>query len=451
MSLHRLAFMLVLLVVPVPAVAQHGTQDISDLVARLLPSVVNIAITHAAPLSDPSSPAETSATDRGRRSVGSGFVIDPAGLVLTNRHVIENAAEITVTLHDGTALSATLVAAAIVDLAVLRVAPKAPLKEVSWGDSTALRQGQPVIAIGNPFGYSSTVTTGIVSALDRDIRSTPYDMFVQTDASINPGNSGGPLFNVRGEVIGINTAISTTSTTSGSVGIGFAIPSNDARFVLDRLMHFDRLKLGWLSLKVHVPNTAVATALGLPRSRGVIVTVVDRPELAEFVQVGDVILEVGDVAIRDVRSYNRAIGVQTVGTMVPLRIWRDQREIVVRVPVEENPEGLRKAMRSVARHTAPNAQASDFGLSLAPLTEEGRTRFKLPASLAGVLITGVAPFSPAAEQGLQPGEVILRVHTEAVATARDFWARIGTVRQQRGILILIHGAEGARWVALPDG
>ena len=425
--------------------------DVPELVARLLPSVVNISTVRFE-----AQPAGASATPAARRrSLGSGFVIDPAGVVMTNRHVIENVDEITVTFADGTSLGATVIASAVVDIALLRVTPAKPLQAVKWGDIFKLRQGMPVIAIGNPLGYSSTVTMGIISALDRDIASSPYDDYIQTDASVNPGNSGGPLFNLDGEVIGVNMAIGTTSDTSGSIGIAFAIPSNDAQFVANRLTEFGRIRVGWLALKVQKTSAAVAEAVGLPAPRGVIVTGVDPAQkgLAEAIWPGDVILSVDGVEVHDVRTFNRAVGEQPVGTIAPLLVLRDGRQMVIKVQIEDNPEDMRRGTGGPVRTAKAAPDGPDLGLNLAALTPEARTRLKLADEQPGLVIVHVEPLSPAAEQGLLAGDAILKVHRAPVRSVRDFWTKL---EQARGAgrartLLLTRSANGDRWVALPAG
>ena len=415
---------------------------IPDLVASLMPSVVNISVVHLDSMSTR------------RRSVGSGFIIDASGLILTNRHVIENAAEITVTFHDGRSLWATLVAAAtVVDIAVLRVAPERPLVAVRWGNSFSLRQGMPVIAIGNPLGYSGTVTSGIISALDRDIKASLVDQFVQTDASINPGNSGGPLFNLDGEVIGVNTAIATTSQTAGSVGIGFAIPSNDAQFVVNRLLQFDRVSLGWLPVRVQKPSRAIASALGLQAPRGVIVTHVDgtRTALASALAPGDLILDVDGEEVHDARTFNRAVGVQIVGTEARLTVWRDGRSLTVRARIEDSPDDLRMKPAQPASNPA-RIDAPDLGMNLATLDDAGRARVGLEGSRLGIAVAAVDPTSKAAEQGVQAGDVILRVGRDPVASVRTFWYRVEQARiaHQDRIMLLVKGASGEQWVVVPS-
>lgn len=434
-----------------PAPSPLAALDLSDLVARLLPSVVNISTVRLDV--PPNDAAGRPATAR-RRSLGSGFVIKPDGLIVTNRHVIEGASEITVTFSDGTSLGATLVAAAVVDIALLRVNPERPLPAVKWGDSFTLRQGTPVIAIGNPLGYSSSVSSGIVSALDRDIRSSPFDDYIQTDAAINQGNSGGPLFNLQGEVIGVNSAIVTTSEAGGSIGIGFAIPSNDAQFVINRLLEFGRIRVGALPIKVQKPSVAVAQAVGMRDTNGVIVTSVaeDREALRAAILPGDVILKVDGTPVRDVRTFNRAVGEQMVGSIATLELWRDGRSMVVKVEIEDHPDDVRQGSMQVAGLAqAAFMDPPDLGLNLSPMNEEARTRLRVPASAGGVVVIGVDPFSKAAEQGILPGEVILKVQRETVTSVRDFWSRVDTERRHRRtkMLLLIRGSDGERWVALP--
>ena len=432
--------------------APGASVDVPALVARLLPSVVNISTVRY----DVPAPGTSNTPAARRRALGSGFVIDPAGVILTNRHVIENADEITVTFTDGTSLGATVIASAVVDIALLRVVPAKPLPAVKWGNSFELRQGMPVIAIGNPLGYSSTVTMGIVSALDRDIASSPFDDYIQTDASVNPGNSGGPLFNLAGEVIGVNTAISTTSDNSGSIGIAFAIPSNDAQFVVNRLTQFERIRAGWLALKVQKTSTAVAEAVGLPTARGVIVTGVDPANVAlgEAIWPGDVILNVDGAEVHDVRTFNRAVGEQPVGSIAPLLVWRDGRQMAIKVQIEDNPEDMRRGSGRPVRKVQASADGGpDLGLNLASLTPEARVRLKMPDEQPGLVLVHVEPFSPAAEQGLLAGDVILKVQREPVRSVRDFWAKLERARSagRARTLMLIRNESGDRWVALPTG
>ena len=442
------------------AAAEIGV-DYSPLVATLLPSVVNISTVRTdAPEREGPSTDKNSPPTR-RKSLGSGFVIDPTGIIATNRHVIEGAVEITVTFNDGRILGGSLMAvAAGTDLALLKVYPDAPLTAVKWGDSDKLRPGMPVIAIGNPLGYSSTVTSGIISALERDIKSSLYDDYIQTDASINQGNSGGPLFNMRGEVIGIDTAILTTAGSSGSIGIGFALPSNDAQFIIDRLRRFGRVRPGWIGLGTQPMASALSEAVGLKLPGGVMVTSIrdDRPGLKDIFQLGDVVLEVDGNPIKDVRTFNRAVGGTPVGEVVPMLIWRDGRRRAIKVMVEENAEDVEQGAKLAALVANASATSSafveppDMGLNLSSITEELRSKFTLAADQRGVVVLSVDANSKAAEQGLLPGEVIVRIGKTAIGSVREFWLAVDEARRQRHtkLLMLVRSASGDRWVALPS-
>jgi serine protease Do len=432
--------------------------DYSDLVATLLPSVVNISTIRTDTIGKDAGP---SASLSRRKSLGSGFVIDPNGVIATNRHVIEGALEITVTLHDGRILGASLIAVASgADLALLRVYPDQPLPAVKWGNSDKLRQGTPVIAIGNPLGYGSSVTAGIVSALERDIKSSLYDDYIQTDASINQGNSGGPLFNLAGEVIGVNTAILTATGSSGSIGIGFSLPANDAQFVIDRLRQFGRIRPGWIGLTTQSVTPSIAEAVRLAKQGGVIVTSIrdDKPGLKGSFQISDVILSVDGNDIKDVRGFNRAIGGTPVGDVVPIVIWRDGGRMALKVMVEENADDVEQGAKLAALVAAASASSDayveppDMGLNLSSITAELRGRFSLPNDQRGVVVLSVDQNSKAGEQGLLPGDVIERVGKQSVSTVREFWLRIDEARRDRTtkLLLLVHGTGGERWVALPS-
>ena len=451
------ALLLLAAVTPSSAIAAVAG-DYSDLVASLLPSVVNISTIRTDTVGKDAGP---SASLSRRKSLGSGFVIDPNGVIATNRHVIEGALEITVTLHDGRILGASLIAVASgADLALLRVYPEALLPAVKWGNSDKLRQGTPVIAIGNPLGYGSSVTAGIVSALERDIKSSLYDDYIQTDASINQGNSGGPLFNLAGEVIGVNTAILTATGSSGSIGIGFSLPANDAQFVIDRLRQFGRIRPGWIGLTTQTVTAALAEAVRLPKPGGVMVTSIreDRPGLKTSFQISDVILSVDGNDIKDVRGFNRAIGGTPVGDVVPILIWRDGARIALKVIVEENADDVEQGAKLAALVAAASATSDayveppDMGLNLSSVTEELKGKFALPSDQRGVVVLAVDPNSKAGEQGLLPGDVIVRVGKQSVTSVREFWLRIDEARRGRTtkLLLLIHGSGGDRWMALPS-
>ena len=434
--------------------AAHDPIDLTELSARLLPSVVSISTVRV--VDTPAEPGKAASVSR-RRSVGTGFIIDGKGLIATNKHVINGASEVTVTLSNGTILAATILSKALVDIALLRVEPEAPLPQVTWGDSNTLRQGQPVVAIGNPLGYSSTVTAGIVSALERDIRTTPYDDYIQTDAPINQGNSGGPLFNLKGEVIGINTALQSQGD-GGSIGIGFSIPSNDAQFVIARLQQFGRVKPGWVGARVQKLTPIIAEAAGLPRSElhaeGIIVTGLEpnAPALGKL-RPGDIIVGVASAPLRDARTFNRSVGILDVGSTAPFDLWRAGKRMTIEVPIGDNPDDVRAGqgltMEQMAQHfTDP----PDLGLGLAPVTPDVRTRYDVTPDTTGIAVVTVDPRSKASEAGIEPGDIIQRVMNEPISSVREFWSQVDGARRHRQtrLLILVRGPSGERWVTLPS-
>jgi serine protease Do len=437
------------------ATAPAARADLRDLlpfgrahrIAELLPLVVAIN-THipAADKDDNSGP---------RESFGSGFIIDSSGYIATNRHVIANALDITVTLQDGTAMPAKLVGAGShIDLALLKVEPRKPLPVVKWGDSSHVRVGDQVLVIGDPLAVGETVSSGIVSAVNRDIQIGPYDDFIQTDAAINHGNSGGPMFNLRGEVIGVNTAL--VSATGGSVGLGFSIPSNDAQYVLKQLRQFGRTKPGWLGADTQEMAPDIADALGFPLPHGTIIAnlVKDGPAAKADLRDGDVILKFGTQTPKDMRALSRMVE-QATGETVPLLVWRDGQQQTVQVAITEwvePPPQTEDGTQGVPA-AGITTQPPDLGLHTVPLTDEARAGRDLVPGQPGVLLTGTAPGTPAAGHGLKEGDVILRVQKTAVAAPEDVQKQIDEARKQKlhHVVLLVQGADGVRWIALPLG
>ncbi len=291
-----------------------------ELVARELAAVVSIAVLRApaatteatmeSTTAQSSTAAQQSAESHDTHILGSGFIIDGSGIIVTNRHVIERAKDILVILHDNTLLRATVLGqASQVDIALLKVTPDSPLPSVRFGDSDMVKIADPVLAIGNPLGLGGSVTQGIVSALNRDIRDTPFDDYIQTDAAINHGNSGGPLFDEKGEVIGMNTAIISPNATSGSIGLGFAIPSNDVKYVVDALRGDGRMRLGTLDFRIQQVTPEIADALNMPKAEGVIVGGTTEGGAASKcgIVAGDIILKYGAMPVTDVRALARAV------------------------------------------------------------------------------------------------------------------------------------------------
>lgn len=423
-----------------------------DLIPRLLPSVVNISFTRVETPHDAS--GKETGPARRVKGVGSGFIISPDGEIITNNHVIDGATEIRAILQDGTSLRARLVGtSAVSDIALIRVNPEQPLPTVTLGDSSALRVGQRVIAIGNPLGLGGTVTSGIVSALNRDIASTPFDDFIQTDAAINHGNSGGPLFDGNGQVIGVNTSIYSPTEEGGSIGLGFSIPINDAKFIIERLRKFGRVRPGYIGVSYQQVTPDVAQALRMPGTIGAIVSSVEpnSPAAKAGVQVADIVIGFNGERPRDTRALTRAVLMTPFGNDVPLELWREGRTFSVPVGVVEAPYSRTAGTDMNMAQRAPMTKSFDIGLRLAPVTDEFRGKFHLASGLKGVVVANVVPGTVAADNGLVPGDVITYVQRQPVATPDEAMARIDKLRAEGGrrILILVEGQDGRRWMTLP--
>ncbi len=479
---------------PQPVPMRGAPESFAPLVRQLLPAVVNISTTQGvaarpgrpdapdAPQVPPGSPFEEFFRDffnrnrppggpggpqgqeggppqrqpqRRATSLGSGFIVDPSGIVITNNHVIDGADEINVILQDNTSLRAELVGTdPRTDIAVLRVRPASPLPAVPWGDSDTANVGDWVVAIGNPFGLGGTVTAGIVSARGRDIRQGLYDDFIQTDAAINRGNSGGPLFNMQGQVVGINTAI--YSPTGGSIGIGFSIPSNLARGIAQQLADGGRVRRGWLGVNIQQVTDEIAESLGLRGAgRGALISRAQEggPAAAGGIRNGDVVLRFNNVEVREMRNLPRIVADTPVGTRAPVVIWRDGREETVTVTVQELPSDIQAAAATPSQPTPRGdrpVELSGLGLRVTGLTPELRERFRLRPEARGVVVTEVAPNSPAAERELRAGDVILEVQQERVSTPQELQERVERLRRQgrATALFLVEGQGGQRFVPL---
>jgi len=392
---------------------------------------------------------------RRAQSLGSGFIVDASGIVITNNHVIDGADEINVILQDNTTLRATLIGTdPRTDLAVLRVSHTAPLPFVPWGDSDTALVGDWVVAIGNPFGLGGTVTAGIVSARGRDIRQGPFDDFIQTDAAINRGNSGGPLFNMRGEVVGINTAI--YSPTGGSIGIGFSIPSNLARGVATQLADGGRVRRGWLGVNIQQVTEDIAESLGLRGgTRGALIARAQEgaPAAAAGIRNGDVVLRFNNQDVREMRSLPRIVAETAVGAQVPVVVWRDGREETLTVTLGELPNEATPAATAptqTPRNDRP-IELSGLGLRVTALTPELRERYRLRTEARGVVVTEVLPNTPGAEREIRPGDLILEVQQERVTTPQELQERIERLRRQgraTALFLIESQQQGQRFVPL---
>src|SRR5690349_17344553 len=391
---------------------------------------------------------------RKTNSLGSGFIIDPAGIVVTNNHVIADSDEINVILNDGTKVKAETVGIdKKTDLAVLKFKPPHPLVAVKFGDSDKLRLGEWVIAIGNPFSLGGTVTAGIVSARNRDIATGPYDNFIQTDAAINRGNSGGPLFNLDGEVIGVNTLI--ISPTGGSIGIGFAVPSKIVAGVVDQLRQFGELRRGWLGVRIQPVTDEIADSLSIKPARGALIAGVDDkgPAKPAGIEPGDVVVKFDGKDIKEPKDLSRIVADTAVGKEVDVVIIRKGQEETRKVKLgrlEDTEKVQQAAIKKDEPADKPVTQKA-LGLDLAALSKDLRTRYKIKDSVKGVLITGVDGASDAAEKRLSAGDVIVEVAQEAVASAADIKKRIDQLKKdgKKSVLLLVSNADGElRFVAL---
>jgi serine protease Do len=424
--------------------AQDMSFSQAQLVRGLLPSVVNI--TARAEVPETPDAVMASATTGGttgkasssnalysvKVSAGSGFIIDPAGDIATNWHVVAGAYEVVVTFSDGTHSKAELVnASPLVDLALLHVNVGKKLSAVTWADSTKVQVGDPVLAIGNPLGIGMSVSGGIVSAINRNIMDTPYDDFIQTDAAINHGNSGGPLFNLKGEVIGVNSAI--ISPTSGNAGLGFAMPSGDAHFIFDRLSKKVLRRPGFLGVKLQALSPDMAQALGMEEAQGSIVAAVtdDGPAARAGLHPGDVLTRYAGDAPTDERALLRAIARTDPGTTVDVGVRRGGKDIVVPVKVEEWPTMWWEDVHGGAAAGPPHLNIpADLGLTVAPLDDKMRATYAVHPEAKGVIVTGVLPGTDASQRGIGIGDVIEQVGEATVGSAEDVQHAIEQQRTQ---------------------
>ena len=477
---------------------QHGPESVADLAESLTDAVVNIAITqNVKPDGDEGFPSPNLPNDapfkdlfddyfkdkgndgantaRKVSSLGSGFVIDPSGYIVTNNHVIEGASDIEVNFANGTKLRAKLIGTDTkTDIALLKVEPKKPLKFVKFGDSRKMRIGDWVMAIGNPFGLGGSVSVGIISARNRNINAGPYDNFIQTDAAINRGNSGGPLFNMFGEVIGINTAI--ISPSGGSIGIGFAVPTEIAANVVMQLKEFGETRRGWLGVRIQPVTDDMIADLKMDAPHGALVSGVIKggPVDNGTIQAGDIILKLDGVDIVEMRDLTRIVAESPIGKPLEAVILRGGQQMTVSVTLGRQPEEPKKAADATVtvpqndsednpgdetpntpdqpEATVPTDPAHTLDLKLAQLTADNRKQFGIPESVEGVLVADVAENTAAYEKGIRKGDVIVEVAQDLVDSPEDVAQKIVELKQndRRNAYLMVANTKGElRLVAVP--
>ena len=446
----------------------------ADLAERLSPAVVNISTSQTVkrpnigpkiPELPQGSPFEEffkeffdkrggqGPSSRKVQSLGSGFVIDAKGFIVTNNHVIENADEIVVNFANGDSLDAELVGTdPKTDLALLKLIeePSEPIPFVNFGDSDVARVGDWVIAIGNPFGLGGSVSAGIISARNRNINSGPYDDFLQTDAAINRGNSGGPLFNMDGDVIGVNTAI--YSPTGGSVGVGFSVPSAIATNVVDQLREFGEIRRGWIGVRIREVSEELAEGLDLDAPKGALVEDVTKegPAAEGGVEIGDVILSFDGKEIDEMRDLPKAVAETAAGDTVRMIVSRKGKTQTLKIKVGLLDSEGQAVTDEDAEEKAEETGEIILGMTLSGLDRKQREAFEIKPDQEGVLITDVDSTSVAAKKGLRRGDVIVEVAQDAVKTPDEVTAKVAAQKAdgKSSVLLLVSRGGDVRFVAL---
>lgn len=453
------------------SLAFGAPESFADLADKVSPSVVNIttttvveAPTGPGPMVPEGSPFEDFFRDfneefgnpdgqgggapQRAQALGSGFVISADGYIITNNHVIEGADEIQIEFFSGNTLDAKLIGTdPKTDIALLKVESDTALPFVSLGDSDKMRVGDWVMAMGNPLGQGFSVSAGIISARNRELQGA-YDDFIQTDAAINRGNSGGPLFNMEGEVIGVNTAI--LSPNGGSIGIGFSMASNVVGKVVDQLREFGETRRGWLGVKIQDVTPDVAESLGLTDAAGALVSdVPEGPARDAGVKAGDIITAFDGVEVEDSRELVRRVADAEVGRAVPITVLREGKSVELSITLGRREQAEGEAVPVKATPTEP-LQKDMLGMKLGLLTDEARSQLNLPAGAEGLLITDVDPSSEAYEKGLRPGDLITEAGQQRIASISDFEKRVDEAKEagRKSLLLLIRREGDPRFVAL---
>ena len=448
-------------------------ESFAPIVEPLMPAVVNISTTQKvhqqavtpfdlngmgdSPQAQQFRQLFRNAPDKEVTSLGSGFVIDPSGYVVTNNHVVGEAEEIRVIFPDNTHYAATLVGRdAKTDLALLKIKADKPLPSVTFGDSDAMRVGDWVIAVGNPYGLGGSVSAGIVSARGRNINAGPFDDFIQTDAAINRGNSGGPLFNVKGEVVGINSAI--YSPTGGSIGIGFAIPSSMAKTVVEELKKDGVIHRGWLGVKIQEVSEEIANSLGMGKPRGALVIDIakDGPAMGSGLVAGDVIIRFDGHDIDDMHKLPRAVAETKIGKKVDVVVWRKGKEVTLSLKVAESQQDpeIGADGKPLKKGDEPMPTSKDnvvLGLQLVPVSPELRTRFSLKPTVHGLIVDSIDPAGEGVKAGLQPADIIVEANQVSVETADALRAALKDAKKsgKEFALLRVQRGENVVFVTVP--
>ena len=454
-----------------PLAPLNQPASFADLVERVAPAVVSVKVEGKIEMTAADSEqmrrffeqfglpvpkdAPQEGDERKSEAMGSGFIIDGAGYIVTNNHVIDGADKISITLNDGRELDAKLIGADPgTDIALLKVESSTPLPFVPFGDDSKLRPGDWVVAVGNPFGLGGTVTAGIVSARGRNIGAGPYTDYLQIDAPINRGNSGGPAFNTAGEVVGVNSAIYTPS--GGSVGIGFAVPAATVTKVVAQLRDHGSVTRGWLGVQIQPVDDETAQAVGLPEAKGALVSMVTEgsPAAAAGFKSGDVVLKANGTDLKDNRALARFVAELTVGQTATFEVWRDNANLTLTATIAARDEDkIRAAVGAAPDPSAPAAAEALPGVKVSAITDEIRRAMDFADNAEGVVVTEVTSGSDAEQKGLNKGDVIVAVGNADVKTVDDVTAAVKAAKDagRKSVLVLVEENGVRRYLALSVG
>lgn len=457
-----------------PRMLENGAPfSFADLVERVSPAVVTVTVEEHAEPQRQFNPEDLPEPFRdffnqfgqgqGRQfqmprkavAMGSGFIVDRQGFIVTNNHVVEGARKITVKLPDGREFESKLVGSdAPTDIAVLKVKSDKPLPTVEFGDDHQVRVGDWVIAVGNPFGLSNTVTAGIISSIGRDVGNGPYTDYLQIDAPINRGNSGGPTFDLKGKVIGMNSMI--YSPSGGSVGIGFAIPATTIHEVVAQLESHGKVARGWLGVQIQSLTPEIAASVGAKETKGAIVAsiVPGSPASKAGFKPGDLVLALNGKSVEDSRDLTRRVATLLAGSKASFTMVRDGKNQTVTATIGTRKEQQVASAQAPELNSSVGATGEAMGLGLAAVTPEVRRAYNLDERISGVLVTRVDPDSDAADKGIEPGDVVVSVGNRSVRTPQDVKASVAGAQAQghKSVLVLVEGSNsGQRFVALKVG